>query len=176
MIDAPLQSLVDGGLGAPFVWPLVANATQSPGGVYIKVPMPYRQSMRISVASNLEYYHVDYRQFSTADGVTTFSPADPALDVLATLRAAGTIDPKPAAPTAAHDNRVVEIPAGAGLTIAESTGSGSHLGAAPAAAGSDGSTPDRVAAPDRVRRPNHGRLRHLGNSSAPDWAATPCDR
>ena len=96
MIDAPLQSLVDGALGAPFVWPLVANAAQSPGGVYIKVPMPYRQSMRISVASNLEYYHVDYRQFATADGVTTFSPSDPALDVLATLRAAGTIDPKPA--------------------------------------------------------------------------------
>jgi D-arabinan exo alpha-(1,3)/(1,5)-arabinofuranosidase (non-reducing end) len=124
VIDAPLQSLVDGALGAPFVWPLVANAVQSPGGVYIKVPMPYRQSMRISVATNLMYYHVDYRQFSTADGVTTFSPSDPALDVLATLRAAGTIDPKPAAPTAAHNNRVVELPAGAGLTIAESTGSG----------------------------------------------------
>ncbi|MGH3556848.1 MAG: glycoside hydrolase family 172 protein, partial [Mycobacterium sp.] len=96
VIDAPLQSLVDGELGAPFVWPLVANAAQSPGGDYIKLPMPYRQSMRISVASNLQYYHVDYRQFSTADGVTTFSPSDSALDVIATLRAAGTIDPKPA--------------------------------------------------------------------------------
>jgi hypothetical protein len=124
VIDAPLQSLVDGGLGAPFVWPLVANARQSPGGVYIKVPMPYRQSMRISVASSLQYYHVDYRRFSTADGVSTFSPADPALDVIATLRAAGTVDPKPQAPTAVHDNRGVELPAGAGLTIAESTGSG----------------------------------------------------
>jgi hypothetical protein len=123
VIDAPLQSLVDGELGAPFVWPLVANAAQSPAGVYIKVPMPYRQSMRISVAKNLQYYHVDYRQFSTADGVATFSPSDPALDVIATLRAAGTIDPKPAAPTATHHNRVVEVPADAGLTIAESTGS-----------------------------------------------------
>jgi hypothetical protein len=125
VIDAPLQSLVDGGLGAPFVWPLVANAEQSPGGVYIKVPMPYRQSMRISVASHLEYYHVDYRQFPTADGVTAFSLADPALDVLGTLRAAGAVDPKPAAPTARHNRRVVEIPANAGLTVAESTGSGS---------------------------------------------------
>ena len=122
VIDAPLQSLVDGGLGAPFEWPLVANAAQSPGGVYIKVPMPYRQSMRISIASSLQYYHVDYRRFSTADGVNTFSTADAALDVLATLRAAGTTDPKPAAPTAAHDSRVVELPAGVGLTIAESTG------------------------------------------------------
>jgi hypothetical protein len=123
VIDAPLQSVVDGALGAPFVWPLVANAAQSPAGVYIKVPMPYRQSMRISVAKNLQYYHVDYRQFSTADGVTTFSPADPALDVIATLRAAGTVDPKPGAATAAHHNRVVEVPADAGVTIAESTGS-----------------------------------------------------
>jgi Protein of unknown function (DUF2961) len=124
VIDAPLQSLVNGGLGAPFVWPLVANAAQSPAGVYIKVPMPYRQSMRISVASNLQYYHVDYRQFSTANGVTTFSPSDPALDVIATLRAAGTIDPKPPAANATHNNRIVELPAGAGVTIAESTGSG----------------------------------------------------
>lgn len=31
VVDAPLQSLVDGALGAPFVWPLVANAAQSPG-------------------------------------------------------------------------------------------------------------------------------------------------
>lgn len=124
-VDAPLQSLVDGALGAPFVWPLVANGAQSPGGVYVKVPMPYRESMRISVAAHLEYYHVDYRHFSTADGVTTFSRSDTALDVLAMLRAAGTADPKPAAPTAAHISRVVDVPAGHGVTIAESTGPGS---------------------------------------------------
>ncbi|HEY1841296.1 MAG TPA: DUF2961 domain-containing protein [Mycobacterium sp.] len=125
VLDAPLQSLVDGGLGAPFVWPLVANAAQSPAGVYIKVPMPYRQSMRISVASHLQYYHVDYRQFSNAEGVRTFSLSDPALDVITTLRAAGTIDPKPPAPRAAHHNRVIELGAGSASTIAESTGSGS---------------------------------------------------
>ena len=128
VIDTPLQSLVDGALGAPFVWPLVANATQSPGGVYIKVPMPYRQSMRVSVASHLEYYHVDYRRFSTPDGVSTFSPADPAQDVLAIFRAAGAVDPKPAAPTARHNHRVIQIPASSGLQIAESTGSGSISG------------------------------------------------
>ncbi|RAU93106.1 hypothetical protein DQP58_17070 [Mycobacterium colombiense] len=122
VVDTPLQSLVDGNLGAPFVWPLVANAAQSPGGDYIKVPMPYRRSMRVSVTSHLEYYHVDYRQFSDADGVDTFSPTDPALDVLDTLRAAGTADPKPAAMVAAHTNRIVELAPGAGQTIAETTG------------------------------------------------------
>ena len=124
VVDASLQSLVNGALGAPFVWPLVANAAQSSGGVYVKVPMPYRRSMRISVATNLEYYHVDYRQFPSADGVTSFSIADSALDVLATFRAAGTIDPKPVEPTAAHDNRIADLPAGGRLTITESTGSG----------------------------------------------------
>ena len=124
VVDAPLQSLVDGGLGAPFVWPLVANAAQSPAGVYVKVPMPYRQSMRISVASNLQYYHVDYRQFSNAEGVPTFSPSDPARDVIATLRAAGTIDPKPPARDAAHRNRGIELAVGATAVIAEATGSG----------------------------------------------------
>jgi Protein of unknown function (DUF2961) len=125
VIDAPLQSLVDGALGAPFVWPLVANATQSPGGVYVKVPMPYRQSMRVSVASHLEYYHVDYRRFATAEGVNAFSPSDPASDVLATFRDAGTRDPKPAAPAATRSRRVNQIPASSGLRIAESNGSGS---------------------------------------------------
>ena len=118
VVDTGLQSLVDGALGAPFVWPLVANSKQSPGGVYIKVPMPYRQSMRISIATNLQYYHVGYRQFSTADGISTFSPADPALDVVANLRAAGTDDPKPAESAAVHDNRVIDLAAGAGQAIA----------------------------------------------------------
>jgi hypothetical protein len=128
VIDTPLQSLVDGALGAPFVWPLVANATQSPGGVYIKVPLPYRQSMRVSVASHLEYYHVDFRRFSTADGVTTFSRSDPAEDVLTKFRDAGAVDPKPAAPTARHNHRVNQIPTNGGVQIAESTGSGSISG------------------------------------------------
>lgn len=125
VVDTPLQSLVDGSLGAPFVWPLVANAAQSPGGDYIKVPMPYRRSMRVSVTSHLEYYHVDYRQFPNADGINTFAPTDPALDVLDTLRAAGTTDPKPAAADVAHSNRVIELAAGAAQTIVESTGPGS---------------------------------------------------
>lgn len=125
VVDAPLQSLVDGELGAPFAWPLVANAAQSPGGVYIKVPMPYRRSMRISVASHLEYYHVDYRQFANAEGIYTFSPADPALDVLDTLRAAGRADPKPTTGPATHDNRVVDLTAGTEQTIAQSSGAGS---------------------------------------------------
>lgn len=125
VVDTGLQALVDGELGAPFVWPLVANAAQSPGGDYVKVPMPYRHSMRISVTSHLEYYHVDYRQFPSPAGVGTFAPSDPALDVLAALRAAGTGDPKPASSSTMHTERTVDVPAGQEVTLAEPAGPGS---------------------------------------------------
>lgn len=100
VLDAPLQDVVDGRLGAPFAYPLVANADESSGGVYIKVPMPFRQSMRITTQQNPFFYHVTYRAFSDADGVSTFNPGDQANDVIATLRNAGFRDPKPADPDA----------------------------------------------------------------------------
>ncbi|MFI5781682.1 glycoside hydrolase family 172 protein [Nocardia sp. NPDC051570] len=124
VVNAPLQSVVDGKLGAPFAFPLVANADQSPGGVYIKVPMPYRESMRVSVQNQVQYYHVTYRHFVTGIGLATFDPADPATDVLAMLRSAGSHDPKPPAPNARRDRRTVAVPAGSRTTIAQSFGSG----------------------------------------------------
>lgn len=98
IMNANLQSVVNGSLGAPFVYPLVANASQSSGGVYIDVPMPYTSSMLVytTATPNPDYYHVDYRTFADATGVSTFNPTDTASDVLATLNAAGTADPKPA--------------------------------------------------------------------------------
>ncbi|WP_427889766.1 DUF2961 domain-containing protein [Kribbella sp. GL6] len=98
ILNRSLKDVTDGAAGAPFVYPLVANASQAGGGFQIKVPMPYRQSMRIVVQHNPNYYHVNYRHFPDADGITTFSPSDPANDVLDKLRAAGTTDPKPTAP------------------------------------------------------------------------------
>ncbi|MBB5983636.1 hypothetical protein [Kribbella solani] len=76
---------------------MVANASQAGGGFQIKVPMPYRQSMQIVVQHNPLFYHVNYRHFPDADGIATFTPTDPANDVLDKLRAAGTTDPKPPA-------------------------------------------------------------------------------
>ena len=58
VVNAPFQQVVNGGLGAPFSPPLVANASRSSGGVYIKVPMPFRQSMKISTQVNPRYYHI----------------------------------------------------------------------------------------------------------------------
>jgi hypothetical protein len=104
VLDAPLQDVVDGKLGAPFVWPLVGNGDDTAGGSVIKVPMPYRQSMRITTQANPLFYHVAYREFADADGVRTFDPSDQAQDVIDRLRAYGLRDPKlpPASAVAAQ--------------------------------------------------------------------------
>jgi hypothetical protein len=94
VLDAPLQDVVDGKLGAPFVWPLVGNGDDTAGGSVIKVPMPYRESMRVTTQANPLFYHVAYREFADADGVSTFDPRDPAQDVIDRLRAYGLRDPK----------------------------------------------------------------------------------
>ncbi|WP_405160671.1 DUF2961 domain-containing protein [Nocardia sp. NBC_01499] len=125
ILDEPLQSVVDGAYGPPFAFPLVANAKQSPGGVYIKVPMPYRNSMRVSVSKPVSYYHVTFRHFPNSDGVRTFDRSDLALDVLATLMAAGRRDPKPMVPGARTQTRTVEVPTDTAVEIANAAGPGS---------------------------------------------------
>ena len=95
VLDAPLQDVVDGKLGGVFTFPFVANAEQSSGGVTIKVPMPYRDVMRITVDENPQFYHVSYRSFSTDKGVKTFDPKKVPTDVLQAAKNWGTSDPKP---------------------------------------------------------------------------------
>ncbi len=95
VLNAPLQDVVDGELGEPFVFPMVANADQSSGGVTIKVPMSYRESMRVSTTENPMFHHVTYRTFADAEGVETFDPDEVPQGVLETMTAYGTQDPKP---------------------------------------------------------------------------------
>ncbi|GAB3420732.1 glycoside hydrolase family 172 protein [Flindersiella endophytica] len=121
VVSAPLQDLVDGKQGAPFVHPLVANADQSSGGVYIKVPMPYRTQMRITTQHNPLFYHVTYRQFGDPQGIVTFDPGDQALDVIAKLRASGTADPKPTQLNVRTIDRTTDIAAGTSATVASSS-------------------------------------------------------
>ncbi|GAA2879299.1 hypothetical protein GCM10020220_081560 [Nonomuraea rubra] len=124
VVSAPLQALVNGDLGAPFVYPLVANAGQTSGGVYVKVPMPYRESMRVTVQNNPLFHHVTYRHFPDAEGVTRFDPHEDASDVVALLRASGTRDPEPARPGAVTATREVTLAAGQQAETARLTGSG----------------------------------------------------
>ncbi len=95
VLEAPLQDVVDGEIGEPFVYPFVANAGQSSGGVTIKVPMPYRKSMKVITENNPLFYHVDFRSFADDIGVDTFNPEDVPDDVLAASATWGTEDPKP---------------------------------------------------------------------------------
>ncbi|WP_144127294.1 DUF2961 domain-containing protein [Catellatospora sichuanensis] len=122
VVDTGLQNLVDGNLGAPFSYPLVTNADQTSGGVTVKVPMPYRTSMRITTQHNPLFHHVSYRKFADADGITTFSAADKADDVITMLRAAGTRDPKPAQAGSATTSATVSVPAGGQVAAANLTG------------------------------------------------------
>lgn len=128
VVDAPLQDLVDGKLGAPFVFPLVANADQSSGGVYVKVPMPYRSRMVITTEHNPYFHHVNYREFADPEGIVTFDPDDEALDVIETLKAAGTADPKPAQPNTRTVERVARIAPKSSQVLAESTTPGALTG------------------------------------------------
>ena len=124
VLDAQLQDVVDGKLGAPFVYPLVANALQSSGGVYVRVPMPYQKSMRVTVQNNPLFYHVDYREFPDATGVTTFDPTDKAEDVVALLNSSGTQDPKPKVSGATTTAKPVNLAPGKQLTLADNAGPG----------------------------------------------------
>ncbi|RJK96385.1 DUF2961 domain-containing protein [Vallicoccus soli] len=124
VLDAPLQDVVDGELGAPFVFPLVANALESSGGVYLKVPMPYRERMKITTERNPLFHHVSYRAFADAEGVRTFDPSDEALDVVELLRRHGTADPKPALPGARTDSRALDVAPGQRAVLADLRGPG----------------------------------------------------
>ncbi|GAB3284336.1 glycoside hydrolase family 172 protein [Parasphingorhabdus pacifica] len=124
VLDAPLVDVVDGKVGAPFEWPLVGNAADSAGGAVIKVPMPYRESMRVTVENNPYFYHVSHREFADAEGVRTFDPGDPAEDVLARLRKFGVADPKGTRPDAERTRHEFELPPGASTRVAELDGPG----------------------------------------------------
>ena len=124
VLDAPLADVVNGRLGAPFVWPLVGNGNDTAGGSVIKVPMPYKQSMRVTVQANPLFYHVDYRTFPDATGIKTFDPRDKAQDVIDRLRGFGIRDPKPVAPGAVTSTKTTDLAAGASATVASLTGSG----------------------------------------------------
>jgi hypothetical protein len=128
VLDANLQDVVDGKLGAPWAWPLVGNGDDTAGGSVIKVPMPYRQSMRITVQNNPQFFHVDYREFSDSTGVSTFDPSDKAEDVIAKLRGFGLADPKPAAQRAVTSRKDVDIAAGGRTTPAHVHGPGQITG------------------------------------------------
>lgn len=124
VLKAPLQEVVNGALGAPFVFPLAANADQSSGGTYIKVPMPYRESMLVTTENRPRFYILTYRTFADAEGVPTFDPSEKAPDVIQMLRRAGQGDPKGLPANAQTLSKSFTLAAGERITLAELNGPG----------------------------------------------------
>jgi hypothetical protein len=124
VVDELLQELVDGRAGAPFVWPLVGNGDDTAGGSVIKVPMPYRESMRVTVQKDPFFYHVTYREFPDNRDVRTFDPRDAAQDVVNRMRAFGVRDPKPALRDASVKRFSGDVAPGATASLASLSGSG----------------------------------------------------
>lgn len=124
VLDAPIGDVVDGKLGAPFVWPLVGGSLDTKGGMVIKVPMPYHSSMRVTMAESPLFYHVDYREFPGDAGVDTFDPADPAQDVVDALRHFGARDPKPVPADSAVTATEAEVEPGKSVEAAKVSGPG----------------------------------------------------
>ena len=124
IVDRRLQDLVNGDAGPPFVPPLVANADQTSGGVYVKVPMPYRESMRVTLTGTVNFHHVVYRSFASAEGVESFDPSESARDVIDTFEKAGFSDPKDDLSGETTTENAFTLPAGESATLAELEGSG----------------------------------------------------
>ena len=124
VLDTSMENLVDGGLGGPFSYPLVANDDQSSGGFYVAVPMTFTKSMIVTAGTDPDYYHVIYRTFTDATGLSTFDPAESANDVLTTLQQSGSQDPKGAVAGATTQHGTFQLMPGQSGTIASGTGSG----------------------------------------------------
>ncbi|GAA1994223.1 DUF2961 domain-containing protein [Amycolatopsis minnesotensis] len=155
VLEGRVGDIVDGKLGAPYVWPLVGNTYDTKGGMVIKVPMPYRSSMRVSANTTPGYYHVDYRAVADPATVPRFDPADKALDVVDRLRGYGFRDPKPIDPRQTVARRTSDIADGAAVPFADLRGAGRI-------------TQLRVALPQVVPSPGHdddGRQLGAGGTS-----------
>ncbi|MGO1740099.1 MAG: DUF2961 domain-containing protein, partial [Actinomycetaceae bacterium] len=124
VLDAPLQEVVDGEHDDPFTYPLVANADQSSGGVYIKVPMAYQESMRVTTTNNPFFYYVTHRSFPSAEGVTTFDPASAPDGIVEEAQSWGHEDPKPAHESAAEEHTELALAPGESARVAEVSGPG----------------------------------------------------
>lgn len=124
VLEGDLQSIVNGDEGAPFSWPLVGNTNDTRGGNVIKIPMPFKESMLISTGNNPHFYHVSFRKFPSADGVTTFDPSESSEDIISGFQRFGSVDPKPAADSPLTAFSYGEVKAGKSSDVLNIKGSG----------------------------------------------------
>jgi len=106
------------GTNAPFLSPLVGNNLVSSGGFYCYLPMPFRESCKITSTSTAEknYYNITYHRFESPDGVATFTGQESTAAARALWKAAGS-DPKYDHGTVLIAD-TVELPAGGTVQMA----------------------------------------------------------
>jgi hypothetical protein len=90
------------GFTAPFVRPLVADNRISTGGFVSWVPLPYRESLRITTEKRAAFYIAQYDTFPADDAVPTWTPATGAIGVEVFAR------PVPTGGDATHKGNPIE--------------------------------------------------------------------
>ncbi len=121
-VDLPLRDLFSGAT-SPFLFPLVGDESVSSGGYYSYVPMPFSQSLKISLTGFPPYYNVGFEKYSPDRAVASFTGTEEVSDVVALLSNAGS-DPKPTAPASVTESGTLALPAGGTAPIFQRAGAG----------------------------------------------------
>jgi hypothetical protein len=121
IIDGRLVDILNGALGPFLRVPARGELDAASGGGYIRVPLPFRRSMRVTTQSNPNYYHVIYRRFAAGDRVPPFRRLK---RVPRPLRTAGDEDPKPG-PRGVARVRFFDLPGHGPVRVLRLRGSGS---------------------------------------------------
>jgi hypothetical protein len=110
------------GTNAPFLAPLVGNGWTSAGGFFCYLPIPYRQSLRISCTARPDFYRITYHSYSADEPVVSFTGGEDTAMARQVWANPGT-DPKPTAGNEAVTG-VFDIPVGASVPLVSLTGPG----------------------------------------------------
>ena len=121
VVDMPAAQFFSG-TQAPFLAPLVGNATVSSGGNYSLVPIAFQTSCVIAFTGTTEYWHVGYHRLPAGTAITPFSPSENLSTAAAVWAKAGQ-DPHQTAGTSVVSGRVALAP-GATATLARLGGPG----------------------------------------------------
>lgn len=119
VVDMPATEFFSGKV-APFLAPLVGNASTSSGGNYAYVPIAFNRSCVIAFTGTTAYWHVAYRRLPAGTTLRTFSGSANLSAAAAVWSRAGQ-DPWPAGGAPVRSGQV-RLPAGATVPIARLSG------------------------------------------------------
>lgn len=123
-VNARLVDLVNG-VDPRFPRPLVSSPLESSGGFLSYVPLPYAQSLKITVSgANDLYYNVGYQSIAAGTPVITWTGSEDASTVVQQWNNVGS-DPKPGAGNIAVSGNA-SVPANGAATLLDINGQGAR--------------------------------------------------